>query len=186
MPLIHPQSQAEWDEHYTGGYTRRNAMLVTGFQLDVPPLVSALGLQPGETIVLMGCGFGFLGDALVAVGLGPVTCCDTNPHVQATKATEALLPILDEDGLTPTSQAAIGYHDWAITADPLPWLIDAECVALAEACRLLANNTAHWISCLGEGPDVFPPPQGNWKTAAQWKELLTPDLVVMRGTDMVL
>ena len=190
MPLINPTTQAQWDSHYTGGYTRANPSLVVGFQIDIPKLVTALGIKAGEPIVIMGAGFGFMGDAFSRMGLGPITCCDPNTHVQAQKGAQAERPILNENAANAASRTRIKASlpappAWVITNDAMPWLTNTECTTLSANCRLIGGKVAHWISCLEREADGSQP-QGNWKTQAQWKALLTPDLIVQRGTDRVL
>jgi hypothetical protein len=60
-------------------------------------LMSALGIQPGTRIALIGSGFGFLGEMLAELGYGPIANVDTSPWVQANKPLNATVEILNSD-----------------------------------------------------------------------------------------
>jgi hypothetical protein len=150
-------------------------------------LAKALDIQPGERIALIGAGFGWVAEDWINMGLGPIVNTDISRWIQQNLNENAVLPILNEDSLTEQSRAnvlnAIGGHiDWVITEDCLPILSDEECIALVNALHLYGGKVAHWVSC--STPSSF---GGlNWKTDAEWKQMVGPDLVIRRGSGEVL
>jgi hypothetical protein len=155
-------------------------------------LRDALNLQPGQSIGLIGAGYGWVAEDWAADGLGPIVAVDTSTYIQSNKTLHATVTILDEDGTSNPSRGrirqALGLSgnrkaDWGITEDILPGMTDAECLTLAGHMRNLATTVVHWVSALkARNQD----PRLNWKTLEDWKALMTPDLVVQRGTNRVL
>lgn len=203
MPLVDVNQAATWaasyrvvmDDGSVVGYDRRAKDRILG--QDHWALLKALGIVKGQRVVLLGSGFGWVGEDWTAAGYGPIVCCDTSTWIQANKAQHATVAILNEGASTTASRrnikVALGGQnvvvDWAITEDILPWLTDAECTALAAAVRQLATNVAHWITPgYGVGGAGSPAQDTglNWKSMASWKALVAPDKVVRRGGAEVL
>lgn len=131
----------------------------------------------GLRIVVVGAGFGWGAEDWAAAGMGPIICTDTSAWIQANKGAEATLPILSADVLTPEGRAEIGLADVVITEDVLPCLSDADALALAEACRLVAPVVVHWVTAFEAAGGPL-----NWKSLEGWKALVGPDLVARRGS----
>lgn len=162
-------------------------------------LKQALGIQPGQSIVLLGAGFGWVAEGWAALGLGPIAAADNSTFIQGNKTGNAVVPILNEDGSTNASRGRIrqalgltggNLATWCISEDVLPIMSDAEARTFASRMRLIGTNVAHWISVGArrfDNPNVWAgDARLNWKTLADWKALVTPDRVVKRGTATVL
>ncbi len=207
MPLVDSNLAATWDSLYrcqigdqTVHYSR--AAKEQYYGNDVDTLIAALeskGLVQGQRIALVGCGFGWMAERFNELGYGPIAngtsagrivSVDTSTWIQANKAANAVVPILNSDINGATGRralkAALGSNnqiiDWSISEDVLPVLTDLECAPFASALRQLSTNVAHWVSVGTVSVD----PRLNWKTLEQWKALMSPDFVVQRGLSMVL
>jgi hypothetical protein len=157
-------------------------------------LKEALNLQPGQSIGIIGAGFGWVAEDWFAAGLSPIVAVDTSAWIHSNKAQHATVTILNEDGSTNASRGRIrqalgltggNRATWCISEDILPTFADDEALTLAQRMRLVGTTCAHWVSCSA----VVTAAQDqrlNWKTLEQWKALVTPDLVVERGTDRML
>lgn len=211
MPLIDSNNAALWDGGSQSlyraqpygtplGYVRDAAWCYLGD--DPEKLITALewsGLLKTHRLVLLGAGFGWVAERFVAKGYGPLAdgtangkllSVDTSTYIQANKTSNAAVQVLDADVNAATGRRTIRQQfgsnnatvDWVVTEDVLPILSDAECGVLASSLRGLATNVAHWVSTVTASSD----PRLNWKTLQQWKTLMTPDLVIQRGTATVL
>lgn len=207
MPVADINSAATWASWYNPPFVRANRDRILGN--DVDNLVAALatvGLQSGQRIALVGGSFGWVAEHLIQLGYGPaadgtnvgrVACIDTSTYIQANKAGNAVVEIMNVDVNAATGRRAVKVNfgspnvvvDWAITEDILPVLTDSEAGVFAGACRALATNVAHWITP-GYGPNGGQSPsqtaEMNWKSMANWKTLVTPDFVIRRGTSELL
>lgn len=197
MPLIDANQAASWGEDfYTGGYARARKAAILGSnglafgEGDHFKLKAALGLTPAMKIAVIGGGFGWLAEDWIAAGLDCYVT-DTSTWIQSNKGVQATLPILNETALTLQSRRNIlqaaglpnnGRFTFAITEDVLPFLTNNEATQLSSGLRNFADTVAHWVSV---GTASSNPAMNN-KTAAQWKTLINPDLIVPRGTGTVL
>lgn len=201
MPVVDPNLSATWASWYAVdgpnggtrlGYSRAAKERLLGD--NHWKLLASLAIQKGQRIVLMGAGFGFVGEDWAAAGYGPIVNCDTSSWIQSNKTANATVAILSEGATTTASRrnirTALGgtnvNPDWIITEDVLPTLSNAEVTTLVNALRQFAATTkiAHWVTIPYLLPSTF---NGlNWKTLADWKTLVTPDLVVNRGTGEML
>jgi hypothetical protein len=189
MPLIDPNLAASWAAAYEGGYARSNTVLVGLIQNDAMMLRQRLGVTAGQTVAMMGAGFGFEAEEWIAAGIGPIVCCDYSSWIQSFKQNNATLTILNEDGSNANSQrnikqaagiAANAKFDWAVSCDTMPWLTDTECTRLSTFMHNMANNVGHLISIA----EVNPPAVGNWKLLTVWKTFFGgSDFIVERGRE---
>jgi hypothetical protein len=186
MPLVDFNDPAIWDGGPTSlyrdgegrGYVR-GAMDAYLGERDASHLWEALGIKPLETVIIVGAAYGWLAEAWEAAGLGPIHCLDTSDYIHEHKGEHARLPILKLDPGEMSGDLA----QWCISEDVMPTLSDEEAKALAERMSHVASKVAHWVSTrVGEGQD----PRLNWKTLEEWKEILSPDLVVSRNDGRVL
>lgn len=219
MPLVDNNLASMWDGSVgcpyriplgdlVFGYTRPAAGYIMGNDPDM--LIAALvtkGLTPGQRIVLIGGGFGWVAEKFIAAGYGPaadgtangkVAVVDTSTWIQSNKAANAQLSISNADVNASTGRRAIrnlfgsntATIDWAISEDVLTSLIGTgptpggnnEIVPFCQNLRSLATNVAHWVSVGTASSD----PRYNWKTLAEWKAWVSPDWVIQRGTATVL
>lgn len=199
MPLVDTDLEQTWNELYTGGFIRANKEAILGSR-GLPPgqgdhwrLAKALNLQPGQSIVIMGAGFGWVAEDWVAGGLGQISCVDNSAYIHSNKNEHAVVPLHNENGQTQASRARIRQTlnlqgqvraDWCISEDVLPVLSDAEASQFIASMRLIGATAAHWVS-ISVNP-ANSDPRLNWKTLEQWKAIVAPDLVVERGTERVL
>ena len=190
MPRVDFDDPETWASLYGDGegigFTREHANAVG----DYARLRELLDLKPEQSIILLGGAFGWGAEEWEAAGLGPIVVTDTSTWIQTNKPAQATLPIYNEGSSTSSSRSKIlkalgqAKATWCISEDVMPTLDDAEATQLALRMRLMATNVAHWISIGlrrdsdGEwGGD----PRLNWKTLEDWKELLSPDIVVARN-----
>jgi hypothetical protein len=154
-------------------------------------LMAALGIQPGTRIALIGSGFGFLGEMLAALGYGPIANVETSPFIHGQKALNANVEILNQDFRVTSGKRAIRQFlglgnntkvPWVITEDMLSCFTDSEILQFLPHLRDLGTNIAHLVTISVGTLD----PRLNWKTLEGYKALVTPDLVVARGSYEVL
>lgn len=86
--------------------------------------------------------------------------------------------ITQPGGRARTRQRMGGDPDQVVTLNVLPNLFDAEAQSLAAAARQMAPVVAHRVLVLDEAAPNADNDDLNWKSAAAWKALLAPDLIV--------
>ncbi|HEY6617421.1 MAG TPA: hypothetical protein VIZ32_22995 [Vicinamibacterales bacterium] len=189
-PRVDYNDPETWASLYGGdGYVRANKDSILGH--DHHRLHEVLGIEPGQSIILIGAGFGWVAEDWGAAGLGPIVAADSSTWIQTNKPLQATLPIYNENSSTGGSRSKIlkalgqAKATWCISEDVMPALDDDEAVQLALRMRLMATNVTHWMSCgvrKHDDPNAWAgDPRLNWKTLEDWKELLTPDIVVARS-----
>lgn len=228
MPLVDSNQASLWDGGASSlyrawdgrngrlGYQRSEARRYIGNDADnLIVALESVGLTVGQRIALIGAGFGWVAEAFIAQGYGPmadgtangkVCAIDTSTWIQSNKSGNATVNIVNADVNASTGRRAIRQQfgsnnaviDWAISEDVLPILTGTgptpggtnEIVPFAQTLRSLATNVAHWITV---GTRRFDDPQTwagdarlNWKTLGEWKAWTTPDFVIQRGTATVL
>jgi hypothetical protein len=191
MPVVDCNQASYWQTAYTGGYSRANTGLVEASRREATQFREVLGVLPGEKVVIVGGGFGFMGEEWVDAGI-QVAVTEISTWINANKGPNARadITLLNESGTTNNSRrnirAALGNPttlEWGISEDVLPVLTNAEGTTLASNMRSFCNKVAHLVSICGPGPTTHP---CQYKTLEQWKALVTPDLVVQRGSFRVL
>src|SRR5690349_18512502 len=205
MPLVDSNLAALWDGGDTSlyrawkgdspptffGYQRSEMSRYIGNDAD--NLIAALessGLQIGQRIALIGAGFGWVAEAFIAKGYGPmadgtangkVCAVDTSNWIQSNKNGNATVTIINADVNASTGRRTVKQQfgsnnaviDWAISEDVLPLLIGAgpipagnnEIVPFCSAMRQVATNVVHWVSVNTASGDT----RLNWKTLEEWK-----------------
>lgn len=192
------------------GYQRSQLQNYMGGDADklIAALVGA-GLTKGQRICLVGAGFGWVAEKFIDLDYGPmsdgtsagrVCATDTSTWIQANKNGNATVSILNADVNASTGRTAIknafnlkgnATVDWIITEDVLPVLVAAgsvpggnnEVVPFCQSCRLISAHVAHWVSPLIQGSDQDA--RLNWKSLADWKAWVAPDIVIGRGASLV-
>ena len=197
MPIVN------WDQEITfnhpdvygnsGGYNRQNRE----YLIDVcshRSLVNLFPYQQGESILLVGAGFGWIAELFIENGLAPVCAVDTSLWIQQEKQNHSVIDVHNLDVTNVNDQQSIkqilGLQpnekiDWCITEDFFTGISDEECLAIAESLRGIGNNVIHYIT---------PPPvkdleilrTRNWKTGPEWKQLLSPDSILMVHSGNIL
>lgn len=185
MPLVE-FNKAYYDTCYQfceQGYTRAEKFRVL-HNIDHIVFKNALQLQPGDSILIIGAGFGWQAEEWINMGLGPICAVDTAQWIQDNKATESVIPIYDFDITTQAgkdqAKSILGITGnnkikWAITEDMIVCLSDAECLLLASSLREIAETVVHYTTVPTNFNTVIP---HNWKSIADWKTFLSPDLIV--------
>lgn len=214
MPMIDLNAAENWDgganslytSYVTGTWTglTRDAFLQAYYR-DSDLLLDAMvsvGLQVGHRIAFVGAQFGWMAERFVERGYGPlangtttgkVCAVDTSSWIQASRAGNAMVNIVNADVNSATGRRAVRQQfgsanaviDWAVTCTILPVLTDGEVAPFCSSVRNVANNVVHWLTPLLQGPPAQDP-RLNWKTLATWKALVTPDYVVHEGTAVIL
>ena len=175
-----------------GGYYRKNKDYIMGASKHYK-LKQIINPKPGDTILLVGAGFGWIAEDWLLSGLGPICAVDTSDWIQNNKNQHAVIEIHNYDVTNKTDQLNIKNYlrissdkkiKWCITEDVFSDCIDSECLLISQHLRNIGENIVHYIS---------PPPRSseilcdrNWKTGTQWKMLLSPDLIFMKGTEVLL
>lgn len=146
-------------------------------------LREALHLTPGQNILLVGGGYGFIQEYWEEAGLGPIVTTDISDYIHQTKAENAIVPIYNESALTAESRGNIqslfnSPIDVIITEDVMPCLTDQQCIELSTALGMMCDNVVHWVTPLMSNCSAMM----NWKTLQDWKILLPNDSFIQRGT----
>lgn len=172
-----------------GGYNRANKDNLYNLCRD-GEISQVLGLKPGDSILFVGSGFGWIEESWQEQGLGPICSVDTSEWIQQNTVTNSVVTIHSYDvtnlndqlsiksvlGLTATDMIT-----WCIT-DVINTLSDEECLTLTQALRSISLNVVHRVVAMpNDIPGLL---TYNWKSLAEWKSLLDPDklLVFYRNT----
>jgi hypothetical protein len=123
-----------------------------GFHEGAKDLIKAMesvGLERGQRIVFINAMFGWTAESFLDSGYGPISdnttdgrivCVEQSVWIQANKAGNAVISILDEDITTSNGRRNIRLAlgdpnqtiDWVITYEVLPNLNDADCMKFYE------------------------------------------------------
>lgn len=196
MPLFDFSTSDYYDKSYqhSNGYYRVSKDYIW-YKEDPEVLNNSLNIQPNDSILLIGAGFGWLAEEWTNMGLGPICCTDTSPWIQANTQTETApnITIHNLDINVAADRDAIkailnlGPNDklkWAITENMITCLTDQECVEISNNMRLIAETVVHitnippkiddpdWVSST---PPEF---RHNVKSGSAWKLLLPNDVIV--------
>lgn len=146
---------------------------------------------PGESILMVGVGFGWFVEKMLQINLGPICAIDTSGWIHANKHLHSTVDIHNIDVTDYSTHNTIksilnlqstDKIDWCITEDFYTGQTDAICLEIAIALRSLGNNIIHFIT--GKPPEfVINNPnilQRNWKTKQDWETLLSPDEIIIR------
>lgn len=140
------------------------------------------GLITAARVAVVGCGFGWLLDHLVAAGAAEVVGIDPSPHIAAHKATDSTDPsrivaaTVGVDNVRSVLQAA-GFsrtYTVVIDEDAASSHADAELSAFFDGCEQLlqGGQLARIIHLVTPRvPESIQDSAINWKTLAEWKAL---------------
>ena len=199
MPLIDANDPRIWDGGSISVYRNRVNGRFVGYTREVRRnymgndhwvLRQKLGLKPGQSILIVGAGYGWVAEDWQTIGLGPIICVDNSTWIQTNKCYEARVPIHSENILNLEDRERIRQlsppkFDWAISEDVLSTLSDSECLDMSKAMNDLAHRVVHWISVGNkryDDPEVWAgDPRLNWKTSHEWKNLLGNDHIIARN-----
>lgn len=154
-------------------------------------LLPKLNIVPGESILIIGAGFGWIAEKWISRGLGPICAVDTSQWIQAEKSQNATIEIYNFD-ITDYSthdqiKQILGLQssdkiDWCITEDFFTEIPDQDCLSISEALRSIGKNIVHYITKKPED-DLLSYPQfamRNYKTEVEWNTFLLSDRIIIR------
>lgn len=175
-PLFDADSDAAWAEAYNPPYLRVNRDRIVGPATQrILPLLVGLGLRVDDPTLVVGGGFGW---GMEQSGMSNFAIIDSSRYIQDRKATEAILPILDNSLMSEAERdevvAALGgvKPKWVSTEDVLSALTDEEIAGLIGNIHAVIDPDAggavvHIVSRVLEG-EPLPAIQYNWRTLDQW------------------
>lgn len=157
----------------------------------------AINPTPDQKILIVGAGFGWIAESWIESGISSICAVDTSAWIQSNKAGNAVIDIYDYDVMTSQGVASIKQVlnvaaedkiDLCVTEDIICSYTDQECVELSEQLRTFCNRIVHYTSRGPQKPENFTPELAkyNWKTGPQWKQLLSPDGILMIESTEVL
>ena len=188
-----------YNQIYPGllSYTRENKNVLVQLE-DQILLKNALGIQPGESILIIGAGFGWRVEDLVTLGLGPICATDTSAWIQENVQTEAnpgiiiynldINDAIDRDAIKAVlNLGASDKFKWGITEDVLPCLTDQECIEMSNNMRTICESVVHYVSIPNKlnTPEFNPTLSHNFKIGPDWKNLLPNDTIIKQLTSQV-
>ena len=182
MPQVNYNLKETYEISYKsyGGYSRlqRTAMI-----RNTPiKLKELFNIQPNESILIIGAGFGWIPEEWLSMGLGPVYALDTSEYIQNNLVGNANIPIYNIDIIQNTSDVlALNNNQpfrWAFTDNMITVLTDTEVLTLASNLRSVAQTVVHYTQDIIVNHELTDPLNHNWKTLASWKSILYPDIIV--------
>lgn len=179
-----------------GGYCRNSREDIIKV-CDHNKLQIAINPTADQKILIVGAGFGWIAEMWMESGISSICAVDTSTWIQSNKAENAVIDIYDYDVMSSQGVAAIKQVlnvapedkiDLCVTEDLIYSYTDQECVALAEQLRTFCSRIVHYTSRGPQKPENFTPELSkyNWKLGAEWKQLLSPDQILMIGSTEVL
>lgn len=177
--------QARFDAAYdmTGDGSRRfhyeRTALFSVAQQKAQRIISIFGLTAAHRVVIFGCGFDWLGEALRAAGINAVGC-DTSPYIQsawgAGAETSSDKKPLNENGGNNGSRNKIkqefaGNNDptHVLSEDMISSLSDVELTDLAQWDSFTNAEIAHSTTAFFQQQQLDDNADLNWKTEADWR-----------------
>ena len=150
-----------------------------------------------QKILIVGAGFGWIAESWIESGISSICAVDTSAWIQNNKAENAVIDIYDYDVMTSQGVAAIKQVlnvapedkiDLCVTEDIICSYTDQECIELAVQLRTFCNRIVHYTSRGPQKPENFTPELSkyNWKLESEWKQLLSPDQILIIGSTEVL
>lgn len=186
MPLVPYSTRADFDATYrvpmpdgtVAGFERR--AFYPQYEYRSRTLTGRLNAAKAASILIVGCGFGWVVEALTAAGFTNVWGTDVSAYIQSAKAAQSGVParVLPHDANTAAGRKAIqtdtGNRTWLyiITEDVLPALTDSEATGLATALRGMLAPTGVLTHVLTPAGPGIADARMNWKTVEQWRALL--------------
>jgi hypothetical protein len=181
MPLVDYNLKSTFDVAYndSGGYSRDTRPVILR---DAPlRLAQVLHMQPGEPILIVGAGYGWIAEEWLDMGLGPICPVDTSEWIQSSKYDSSTIEIYSLDVSKEADVQRIHQLldttriEWVITENVLPVLTDDECETLSRHLHSFCPNIIHYMQTSKPHTD---PQKHNWKSADEWKDLLPADRIV--------
>lgn len=170
VPPTRPEpSRAQVDDRYNMTYSRLFFEGWSMFRDRAANIVQSLNLTEGTTILVAGCGFGYLVEELNKLDMN-AWGFDNSRYIQLKKRNEASINVYDFDlgarnfVSEVRRKTKINRFDWIITEDVLTSYADGELNPLLDNCDLIAQNVAHTVSLA-----AFP--EFNVKTLTQWRAI---------------
>lgn len=152
-------------------------MEITYFHDEVKQLESHFSIKRTDRILVIGCGFGYLIEAMMDLKFQNCWGIDNSKWIHANRATEsrADVPILEigilDEGLLTHLVDLTGsvVFDWVIDEHILEGYLDDQHYNLIDAMNMLVDDSSkviHMIQPISEGKTGDP--SMNWKTIDEW------------------
>lgn len=176
---------------YHGYYWENKEEIWTGQRHQVFLNSLQTRIQTGQTVLMVGVGFGWFVDKMLEINLGPICAIDTSEWIHTYKHIHSSIDIHNIDVTDYSTHSTIksilnlsssDKIDWCITEDFYTEITDSKCVEIATALRTLGNNVIHYITRCPPASSFSNPEilQRNWKTKEDWETLLSPDEIYIR------
>lgn len=162
MPLRDYTSRTTYENETSPRLLNRNAYRRCWYSI-----LEALGIQSGQTVMIIGTGLGF--DAAICTEFGCITHATDIVDLRDLSEQDRFTFHLRDISIR-RDQNQLPNVDWAISSFMLPILSDGEAIAVDDGMHAKATNVAHYTPT-GEGA-VRVDPTMNWKTLSEWKALL--------------
>lgn len=174
------------------GYTRENKEYIA--RSIAGSIYTTVNPTSDDTILLVGAGFGWVAEYLIELGINKICAVDTSLWIQSQKSIEAVVDIhnLDvtstQDQLTIKNLLGLSANEkikYCITEDLFSVLNDAECIDISQNLRNIGDTVIHSIGTQEiKAPNSVLP--FNWKTLNEWKQLLSPDLIIKSRSNIII
>ncbi len=178
----------EWADGYV-----RDCSMYTAAPSKANRIINALGIQPTDTVGVIGGGYGWIGNQIAIQTGCVVAVVDTSTVIQNGKAANADVEILNADvtnnngrnqvkqalGITGNNKAS-----YMITEEIITCLDDTEAGQLSSFLNNLADQVVHYTTEINPAKLASgnQDPNYNWKTLEDWKILLPDDLIMSSTT----
>lgn len=169
-PPTRPEpSRSQIDDRYNMTYSRLFFEGMNTFAVRAENLVNTLGLEVGDTVLVGGCGFGYLVEELNKLEIN-AWGFDNSRYIHQKKRTESTIGVYDLDLGAPNfvsmtrNKTKINQFDYIITEDVMTSYADGELAPLFNNCDAIATKVVHTV-CLQAFPEF------NVKTLDQWRAI---------------
>ncbi len=170
-------------------------MEITYFHDEVKQLESHFSMGRNQRILVVGCGFGFLVEAMIDLKFHHCWGMDNSQWIAKHRATESRsdVPILEIGILDPgladhlKAETGGGSFDWVIDEHILEGYMDGEHDSLISAMNQLVadpSRVVHMVAPINK--EKIQDPSMNWKTLEEWKAFCPQNLWIAPGRNQVL
>lgn len=170
VPHTRPEpSRSQVDDRYNMTYSRLFFEGWSMFEDRAKNVVDSLNLEVGTTILVAGCGFGYLVEELNKLEMN-AWGFDNSRYIHQKKRTESTIGVYDLDLSAPNfvtmtrNKTKMNRFDVILTEDVMTSFADNELQPLFDNCDAIADKVVHTVSL-----QAFP--EFNIKTLDQWRAL---------------
>lgn len=208
MPLQDWNLGATWQNAYrlkkasnpnewAAGY-ERDCSMYPAAAFAAGQIVNALNIQPSDTVLILGCGFGWIANNIALITGCTLAAVDTSTWIQTRKAQDADIEILNADVSAGNGRAAVkqalgitgnNKATYALTEEVITCLTDQEAQQLSNWLHDLATNVVHWTTLRDDRKLARGNQEAtgyNWKLISEWQALLPSDSFIVSGTSVLV